>query len=259
MAPLVSPLPSSRLPDASSILVELTLVPRARAVVGTPTPTPARSYRILRTLDVDEYEAPIPAAGIVPLTAPRPAPSDNAFRGRSRRAAKLSIVDAELESFNDISGLIDTLPAHQDMVDHPDISTQPTNNRVEEERRNVRVKAFLYAASVEDDNDYHLIVGRDPNDPEMYMTVEISGLPSRNNQHFQALNAARKAYFEFFGEGLPGTSYDFYDPPIPVEIEGSLFFDASHATGGRPGPSKLRPHMPVVWEIHPVSEIVLEP
>ena len=41
---------------------------------------------------------------------------------------------------------------------------------------NVRITAFLYAASLEDDNDYHLIVGRDPSKSEKYVTVEISGL-----------------------------------------------------------------------------------
>ena len=76
---------------------------------------------------------------------------------------------------------------------------------------------------------------------------------------FAKLDTARSAYFEYFGNGLPGTSYDFYDPPREIEIEGSLFWDASHASGGRPGPQRLRPHMPVVWEIHPVTEIVFEP
>jgi hypothetical protein len=89
--------------------------------------------------------------------------------------------------------------------------------------------------------------------------MEVSGLPPANSPHFATLNAARDSYLEFFGDGLPGPSYDFYDPPIPVEIEGSLFFDMSHATGSRPGPSKLRPNMPVVWEIHPVSKITFEP
>ena len=252
-------LPQKRLPDSSQVLVELTLVPRSGATTGPPAPGVGRRYRILRTLEVDEYETPLSAADIAPLTAPRAAPADNTFKGKSRRAAKLSIVDAQMEAFDDLRDLIGTLPAHRKMATHPDISTKPTNNRVEQERRNVRVSAFLYAASMEDDNDYHLIVGRDPRKAETYMTVEVSGLPPRNSKHFRKLSAARSAYLEFFGDGLPGASYDFYDPPIPVEIEGSLFFDASHASGGRPGPSKLRPNMPVVWEIHPVSKIVLEP
>jgi hypothetical protein len=210
-------------------------------------------------LEVDEYESPIPAAEILALSTARPAPVDNTFRGTARRAAKISIANAELETFDDLSDLIDTLPGHRKMSNHPDISKDARNNRVEEEKRNVRVRAFLYAASREDDNDYHLIIGRDPSDAQRYMTIEISGLPPANSRHFVKLKDARDAYFAFFDDRLPGTSYDFYDPPIPVEIEGSLFFDLSHATGGRPGPSSLRPHMPVVWEIHPISKIVLEP
>ena len=70
---------------------------------------------------------------------------------------------------------------------------------------------------------------------------------------------ARDDYKAFFGSNLPGMSYDFYDPPIPVEIEGSLFFDMSHATGSKPGPSSLRDDIPTIWEIHPISKIVFEP
>jgi hypothetical protein len=37
--------------------------------------------------------------------------------------------------------------------------------------------SFLYAASHEDDNDVHLIIGRAPTkSPEPYMTMELSGL-----------------------------------------------------------------------------------
>jgi hypothetical protein len=43
------------------------------------------------------------------------------------------------------------------------------------------------------------------------------------------------------------------------EIEGSLFFDITHATGGHPGPQDLRPHIPTIWEVHPVTNIVFEP
>jgi hypothetical protein len=93
----------------------------------------------------------------------------------------------------------------------------------------------------------------------MYMTMEISGLPPRRSADFTRLKSARGAYKAFFGDDLPGASYDFYDPPIPVEIQGSLFFDMSHATGPRPGPQSLRQDMPTIWEIHPISEIVFEP
>jgi hypothetical protein len=241
------------------VLAELTLTPKSGAAVAAAAPAAGPQYRILRTLEVDEYDAPVATSEIMALGVPRPAPEDNDFRGTSRKVAKLSIADAQLEIFDDVKDLIDTLEAHNVMKSNPNISTDKNNNRVEQERRNVRVAAFLYAASFEEDNDYHLIIGRDPSKPERYMTAEISGLPPNNSAAFARLDEARDAYFEFFGDGLPGTSYDFYDPPIPVEIEGSLFFDMSHATGSRPGPSKLRPKMPVVWEIHPITEIVFEP
>jgi hypothetical protein len=110
------------------------------------------------------------------------------------------------------------------------------------------------------DNDFHLIVGRDPNKtPELYMTMELSGLPSSSSQFFKKLKAARDAYKNFFAQNLPGLTYDYYDPPIPVDIEGSLFFDITHATGQRPGPKSLKSRMPVIWEVHPITKIILEP
>jgi hypothetical protein len=247
-----------RLPDPQNVLVEMTLVPRTGAAVGAVAPAPGPQIRILRTLEVDEYDPPLTAADILPLTAPRAAPADNKFRGNARKVAKLSIADAPIEPFNDIDQLIATFEDHETMKDK-DISVEADSDRVDEENRNVRVTAFLYAASMEDDNDFHLIIGRAPNKAPKYMTVEISGLPPGNSDSFDKLDEARGAYLEFFGDGLPGPSYDFYDPPIKIEVEGSLFWDASHAQGGRPGPQKLRPKMPVVWEIHPVTKIVFEP
>ena len=255
------PSPQERLPDPSSVLLELTLTPRSQAVVGAAAPGAAaagKQYRILRTLEVDEYDDPPTAAAILTLAAPRAAPTSNKFKGTSRRAAKLSISDAPMESFEDVKDLIDTFEKHDKMIEK-DIPKDAGSDRIAVEDRNVRVKAFLYAASVEEDNDYHLIIGRDPSKAARYMTVEISGLPPNSSDSFEKLDEARTAYFDFFGDGLPGTSYDFYDPPIEIVVEGSLFWDASHANGGRPGPAKLRPKMPVVWEIHPVTKIEFEP
>jgi hypothetical protein len=254
-----APTPQERLPDPKDVLVELSFVPRSGAAVGAPTPGAAGpQFRILRTLEVDEYDPPMAAADIAPLTAPRAAPPDNDFAGTARKAAKLSIVDAPMETFEDVKDLIDSFVDHETMK-AKGIETKAESDRVTEEDRNVRVKAFLYAASMEGDNDFHLIIGRDPSQAARYMTAEVSGLPPQSADSFDQLDKSRSAYFDFFGDGLPGPSYDFYDPPIPIHIEGSLFWDASHATGSRPGPNKLRPKMPVVWEIHPITKIVFEP
>jgi hypothetical protein len=96
----------------------------------------------------------------------------------------------------------------------------------------------------------------------MYMTMELSGLPPQSHPSYKKLKAARDAYKDFFAnhpDGMPGKSYDFYDPPIPVEIEGSLFWDASHVKGTRPGPQSLKSRMPTIWEVHPISKIIFEP
>jgi hypothetical protein len=233
----------------------------AAADAAAAAARPAITYRILRTNQVDPYDRPLADAEIAVAVAARA--TGDAFQGTARKAAKIAIANAETEVFADLADLIASLPAEADMIQRdPPIRKTATSRRVREEKRNVRVRAFLYAASAEDDNDYHLIVGRDVSEPPMYMTMELSGTPRRNSRHFNRLKAARDAFKAFFATnplGLPGGSYDFYDPPIELDVEGSLFFDITHAVGGRPGPQDLRPDMPVIWEIHPISRIVLEP
>ena len=223
----------------------------------------APAYRIIQTNEVDGYEKAATSQETLSAAVAAEAeavPSDN-FGGTARKAAKLSIASAQTKTFTDLKSLINSLPSHEDMKNHtPKIQKTASSNRVAEEKRNVRIKVFLYAASREDDNDFHLILGRDPGStPELYMTMELSGLPGPNSASFDKLKAARDAYKAFFGADLPGLTYDFYDPPIPVKIEGSLFWDASHATGTRPGPKSLKSRMPVVWEVHPITKITFNP
>jgi hypothetical protein len=250
------------LPAPSTVIAQFTLAPFSpEAAPGTPgAAAPAgNAYRVLRTNQVDEYEQPGPAAEAPAAMAP----AGDQFAGTARKAAKLSVGSGKLEEFADVKQLIGTLPSEAAMKKHkPAITTTAASKRVAEEQRNVKVRGYLYAASREADNDFHLIVGRDPKTAATYMTMEVSGLPPASNSARTSFKRARDAYKAFFGHqpnGLPGTGYDFYDPPIPVEIEGSLFFDMSHATGGRPGPPDLRGDMPTIWEVHPVTSIVFEP
>jgi len=241
---------------------------------STFKPRGARSsYRVLRTTEVDSYEKtdaaqgfagamqgqPKPATAAVKVAAKHPPSSGDQFGGQDRKAAKLSIATGKTESFTDLSKLIATLPA-RDVMKKLRISLGPTSGRVKQEQRNVRVTGFLYAASREADNDFHLIVGRDPKaaGPAMYMTMEVSGLPPAGSPAFAAINTARTAYKKFFGNKLPLAGYDYYSAnPIRVVIEGSLFWDATHSTGQAPGPPSLKPHMPTIWEVHPVTSIKL--
>lgn len=234
-----------------------------------------RTYRVIRTTEVDSYErspavlelanlvrakGPVAASALAPILIAK-ATTGDAFKGTARKAAKTSLANTPMENFGDLKDLVSSLTPDDDMIDRtPKIGVGKGSKRVSEEKRNVRVPAFLYAASRENDNDFHLIIGRDPEaSTELYMTMELSGLPGNSAGAFQKLKAARNAYKSFFGADLPGFTYDFYDPPIPVTVEGSLFFDMSHATGTRPGPQSLKSRMPTIWEVHPISSITLGP
>ena len=253
--------PRIGLPNPTSIIGETEFTPGREptamaAAASRGAGLPVR-YRIITTNELDAYEAPLMAAEAEIFGFNRvKAPGDN-FAGTARKAAKLSISNAAVETFPDVSGVLAALPTK----DPKKVSDDPKSGRIADEERNVQVRAFLYAASRESDNDFHLIVGDDPKKGAgvQMMTMEISGLPHKNSASFARLKSARDTYKDFFKSDLPGFSYDFYDPPIPIEVEGSLFYDVTHARGTPPGPAKLRPHMPRIWEVHPISKIVFEP
>jgi hypothetical protein len=270
------------MPGARSVVETKVLIPQrtgralARAKAAAPaTAAAAPGYVILRTNEVDPYDVPMPRSavppiGAAPVAAPaaaKAAPVGDNFGGTARKTAKLSVGSGKLEVFDDVSDLIKTLPSKTAMKKHtPKIGTDAGSKRVKEEQRNVRVHAFIYAASLESDNDYHVIIGRDPaKTPHVYLNIEVSGLPPKGASSLAPLKAVRNAYKTFFtssqgpGMHLPGMSYDFYDPPIAVEVQGSLFFDMSHANGQGPGPPSLHKDIPTIWEIHPITKIVFEP
>jgi hypothetical protein len=252
------------LPNPKSVVAE---IPFAAPGVAAPTGAEAPpQYRIIRTNEVDAYEEKPSKAAVAEamvLEAKKKPKGDN-FQGTSRRAAKISVADAKTEKFKDLADVIKSFMPDKTMAKMK-IPTDAKSNRVAEEKRNIKVEAFIYAASVEDDNDFHLIIGRDPDagGAEVYMTMELSGLPPASSKSHAALKSARDAFKKFFAKffanNLPGTSYDFYDPPIRIQVEGSTFFDASHAKGSKPGPQSLRPKMPTVWEVHPISKMKLFP
>jgi hypothetical protein len=194
----------------------------------------------------------------IPLHPVGNVPAGDNFEGNTRKAAKLSIGNGAIEDFNDLKDLIASLPPDIQMISHnPPILMDANSERANEEQRNVRLRAFLYAANKDSDNDFRLILGRDPNaSSEMYMITAVSGLPPSISDSFSKLKAARDGYKQFFADNLPGTTYDFYSPPIPVEVEGSLFFNISNAKGQKPGPQSLKSHIPTMWEIRPITKIV---
>lgn len=64
--------------------------------------------------------------------------------------------------------------------------------RAAEKQRNVTVTAYLYATKKETDNDFHLLIGDNPNGGDgRFMTAEVSGLPNPDNNHTPQVHQVR--------------------------------------------------------------------
>lgn len=227
-----------------------------RETVSVPLPggkeAVARTFEIIRTTQRDPYHTDTTEA------AKKHDPGDTFGPNHDRGVAKIKILRGKAEEFEHLGALLDSLPSKAAMVKHvPPLSRDTDFDRVKEEKRNVRVRAFLWAATRESDNDYHVILGRADRKPTRFMNVEISGLPAPATADSPRLRKVRTTFEDMVRPtrlGLPGSGgYDFYIPPFPVIVEGSLFFDITHANDGGPGPKDAKPAS--IWEIHPVSRL----
>jgi hypothetical protein len=238
--------------------------PIAGPIVTTPA-APKRTvvingktYTLIDTGERDEKPDEVEKAAVPGKTG---IPESERYKGTSRRVAKTTIFEGEPEAFDSLAELLDSLPSNADMVKKK-ISKAADSKRVEEEQKNVRVTAWIYAFKKEPDNDYHVILGESPSVPEAkrrYMNVEVSGVPAggTDNNRNQLRNV-RKTFQSKFQLGPSGPrSYIRLDPPVPVRVTGSLFWDVDHQKPPFVGPSTHKPKTP--WEIHPVSEIEFLP
>lgn len=244
-------------------LVLIALVATGACAKGRPQLTPAdRAFVVVPPTESgiveneDEMDITIPAfdpahgAGSAEQLEAR-------FRGVDRKTPKTTIAQAPRKTFSDLAALVATLADDAAMVHHtPDIE-RDTMTRAVEERRNVRVPAWIYAIKYESDQDWHVIVGTDPAaaGPRTLFNAEVSGLPPSSAVAFDRLHDVRQQLADLLGDALPaGSSYHKLTHPIGVVIEGSLFFDVDHAAGVV-GPAGLRPD--TAWEIHPVTKLRL--
>jgi hypothetical protein len=189
-----------------------------------------------------------------PLTSADPIEMEGLrFAGVYREGAKTSFVSGSPKPFATVSALRDFLPDDDDMRDGDPVINK-TAARVEVERLNVKVTAWVYAAKFEDDNDFHVIIGTKPpgSAGTKYFNVEISGLPKKQNSATSKLRKARKQFLTMFSEELPTKSSFKEYVPLPVIIEGSLYYDRAHGPEVG-GPSWAKPG--TAWEIHPVTKI----
>jgi len=96
------------IPERSYVVDEKILTPRRKGAQANLTPGgTARQYRILRTSETDPYDDPLQPEEVATLGLERFAGFDETFRGTSRKAAKLSIADAQVDEFEDLIDLIE--------------------------------------------------------------------------------------------------------------------------------------------------------
>jgi hypothetical protein len=238
------------------------VAPLASAPVAAETREPftspkGRSYTLVYTTERGEREDR-PARAITFEAAG----AGDDFNGTDRAAAKTSISSRPAEQFATVDHLLDGLASDQAMRQHqPPISEDPSSTRVMEEDRNVTVTAWIFALKKEGDNDFHLIIGGNPQGGTIrYITAEVSGLPDDPATRAR-LSVPRQALKDFLQEKHKtiGGNYARIVPPVPVTVAGSLLFDIHHTIGEvgvRSSPQRIPES---VWEIHPVTSIVFEP
>ena len=178
---------------------------------------------------------------------------EDIFSGKDRAKAKTGFVTGvAVKSFTSILQLISLLPEDDEM----ETKLDKKSPRVAEENVNVRLinNIFLYAMKKEGDNDYHVIIGDNKiRSKATLLNVEISGVPKTGTASAKAAIQKVRDFFEDNFVDLCGSKYAvFSEKPIPIVIEGSVFFDIDHK-GGTVGPTGFRPK--TAWEIHPISKI----
>ena len=178
---------------------------------------------------------------------------EDLFSGKDRAKAKTSFAKGiPVKAFSSISQLINSIPLDADMQS----KVTRTSLRIAEEKVYVRLtkNVFIYAMKKEGDNDYHVIIGDNKiKSQATLLNVEISGVPNNGDAASKKAIQEVRDFFEENFVQLCGSKYAvFATKPVPISIEGTIFFDIDHPAG-QVGPTGLRPK--TAWEIHPISKI----
>lgn len=176
---------------------------------------------------------------------------DDFYCGTDRGDCKTTLNDVDFVTYVDLPSFLSTLPSDKHMMELG-ISKASSSQRVKEEKQNITIeRAYIYAIKHEPDKDFHVIIG--DKEGKHFFNIEVSGLPEEDQHDFGKLLAVRLSVQSFFDKRVRiSEKYNKPDPPIPVRVSGSLFYDIDHAPG-IVGPAGYRPN--TSREIHPVSKI----
>jgi hypothetical protein len=241
---------------SQSTLILILIVLTGCATPSPPAPLLHDKYKVSETHQVDEVETGERLSTPLRSLARTPSSGD-IFAGTDRRDPKTSVATGGLKSFSTIAELRSSFPKDSFMKGLG-ITRAPDSERTPQEQYNVSVEGYIYAASKESDNDFHLIVGdKDCAAGGCFINVEVSGLPQDPaDASYPTLSAVRTKFLAYFDQQQPSRGYKKFDPPIAVSLTGSVFFDVDHPAGAV-GPAGLKPSS--AWEIHPLTDISFEP
>lgn len=206
--------------------------------------------------------ANVPHLGLTQIGQARP--ESDRYLGEMRAEAKTSLGNT-VRHLHEQDSIAEFLPLW--LAEHPDAKMHNAgltekSPRCEAETYEATIlEAYLWCCRHENDNDYHLILGdRYGNGP--FMTAEVGGLPdpgkeelSTHRSQYNDLKAARDKFKSYFGEHLPGKTWEVFETPLKLKISGMLFFDIDHGIGVA-GTGRYRPQ--TCWELHPVTWIEFE-
>jgi hypothetical protein len=243
---------------ASASLARADPNPPARGI-----PQPQRYAELLAkaragTLRINRGEAPERPRFILFGATPAAArgPASEIFPPTSYRAvAKTSFAAGAARNFTSIPALFGPLPTDAAMTQQFPALVRRTGNtspRVELEKRNVKVPAWIYWIARETDHDFHIILGSTSQfgTATVFMNSEVSGLPSDNptRSPFPQRRTGIRAILANH-ENANG----LFVTPVPVTVTGSLFWDGEHRSPNTVGPEGLQPSK--AWEIHPIKQL----
>jgi hypothetical protein len=256
-----APPPTPQATGIHGMTAEATVNARGAAVGPTVTFVfQGKKYLAVDTNERGESEEKeLPMQPHVAEARRRPSDGEH-FAGTAREAAKTSFARGVPQAFDSPGALLDSILRGEDPRANDSTMRAKLNEhspRGPDEQRNATVTGFLYATKKETDNDFHLLIGDNPNGGSgRFMTAEVSGLPVPTNATTPQFERVRNQYKEFFrstGQNLPGSSYRVFPEPVPVTITGSIFFDVDHKIGEVHSRNALPES---VWEVHPVSDLV---
>ncbi len=202
-----------------------------------------------------------PRAGAVRAAHAPAATQSDVFEGKFRPEAKTSYAIRKNEKLTYVDTLMSSLPTDMQMTQQhyelvaKDKNSQNHQPRVDLETRNVTVKTWLYWVGQQTDNDYHLILGdtSELTSTTVFMNGEVSGLPPARPSQPPFMDLRRKLR-QLIADNA--NKKGAFNPPVPIQITGSLLWDGEHRNPHNVGPKKpvdIRPTK--AWEIHPISDL----